>query len=84
MFHLMLEQVLLFDPVIRRRRRTGSTAYTLSPGVRGGWNVGEAQLVGGVAVPITWESGDSDTGVFLYAIVRAAVHQEVAARQSSL
>ena len=55
-------------PVIRRRRTcTSSTLYTLSPGVRGGWNVGEAQLVVGAAMPITWQSGNSDVGVFLYA-----------------
>ena len=66
MFHLMLEQVLLVDSLYDGVDQFRKTAYTLSPGVRGGWNIGEAQLVGGVAVPITWESGESDTGVFLY------------------
>jgi hypothetical protein len=66
MFHLMLEQVLLVDSLYDGVDQFRKTAYTLSPGVRGGWNLGEAQLVGGVAVPITWESGETDTGVFLY------------------
>jgi len=66
MFHLMLEQVLLVDALYDGVDRFRTTSYTLSPGVRGGWNLGKAQLVGGVAVPITWENGGSDTGVFLY------------------
>jgi len=66
MFHLMLEQVLIADALYEGIDQIRSTSYTLSPGVRGGWNLGEAQLVGGVAVPITWESGETDTGVFLY------------------
>ncbi|MEO7273390.1 MAG: metal-dependent transcriptional regulator [Vicinamibacterales bacterium] len=66
MFHLMLEQVLTFEQSFDGFERSRGTAYTLSPGFRGGWNLGEAQLVGGVAVPITWEGGESDTGVLLY------------------
>jgi len=66
MFHLMLEQVLVFDQSYDGVERSRNTSYTLSPGVRGGWNLGEAQLVGGVALPITWESGESNTGVFFY------------------
>ena len=67
MVHLMLEQVLLFAQSYDGVGRDSSTLYTLSPGVRFGWNVGEAQLVGGAALPITWQSGNSDVGVFLYA-----------------
>jgi len=46
-------------------RRT--TASTLSPGVRGGWNLAEdKQIILGAAVPTTWSAGSSDTAVFLY------------------
>ena len=42
-------------------------AFTLSPGVRGGWNFGDRQLILGFAVPITWSSGeDTDTAAFVY------------------
>jgi len=68
MFHLMLEQVLLFAQSYDGVERTRNTLYTLSPGVRFGWNLGEAQLVFGAALPVTWEKGESDdVGVFLYA-----------------
>jgi DtxR family transcriptional regulator, Mn-dependent transcriptional regulator len=43
-----------------------STAFTLSPGARGGWNIGDHQLVLGLALPITWTGGDSDAAVLGY------------------
>jgi DtxR family Mn-dependent transcriptional regulator len=61
MFHLMLENVLTFDS-----RLKPESTYTLSPGVRGGWDVPNAQIVVGAAVPVTWSEGDSAAGVFLY------------------
>ena len=67
MFHLMLEHVLLFSQAYDGVERSRTTLYTLSPGVRGGWNVGDAQLVFGAALPVTWQSGTSDVGLFLYA-----------------
>ena len=43
------------------------TTFTLSPGVRGGWNVGDQQLILGVAVPITWAGGEQPRpGCFVY------------------
>jgi DtxR family Mn-dependent transcriptional regulator len=67
MFNLMLESVLewpqaLVGPAITER----STAFTLSPGARGGWNIGDQQLILGIAVPITWSEGSSDAGAFFY------------------
>jgi hypothetical protein len=46
MLNLMLEGVIAFD-----------AAATLSPGVRGGWNFGDQQLVVGLAAPITRAGG---------------------------
>ena len=68
MLNLMLESVLEFDAAdtpagaVQRTR-----SFTLSPGLRGGWNVAEdAQVIVGFAVPITRASGESSAGVFLY------------------
>jgi DtxR family transcriptional regulator, Mn-dependent transcriptional regulator len=66
MLHAMLESVILFD----EQANVGSVhekTFTLSPGLRGGWNLGDTQLILGVAVPFTW-TGDSDhdTAAFFY------------------
>ena len=51
---------------------TRETLFTLSPGARGGWNLGDHQLILGLAIPITWGGGrDRDRSVHLR-IVRAA------------
>ena len=49
------------------------TIFTLSPGARGGWNLGEHQLILGAAIPITWVASDSSAGVFLYLSYELAV-----------
>jgi len=66
MFHLMLESVLNFDETIEELDVRRETIFTLSPGVRAGWDIGDKQVVLGVAVPITWTS-EPDAGVFVYA-----------------
>ncbi len=49
-------------PVSRR-----TVATTLSPGVRGGWNIGDdKQIVIGAAVPVTWAGGEVNRALFLY------------------
>ncbi len=67
MLNLMVESVLewpheLVGPGLAAR----STAFTLAPGARGGWNIGDHQLIVGAAVPITWSEGATDAGLFLY------------------
>jgi hypothetical protein len=73
MLNLMLEGVVAglaaetpstpTTPGVSRR----ATASTLSPGVRGGWNVSEdKQIILGAAVPTTWSGGESETAIFLY------------------
>jgi hypothetical protein len=58
--------VLLFD----EQANVGEArekSFTLSPGVRGGWDIGEQQLVVGAAVPFTWSGGGGhDTAAFFY------------------
>jgi DtxR family Mn-dependent transcriptional regulator len=66
MFNLMLESVWLSQEIIEDADTGRESLFTLSPGARGGWDIGDHQLVLGVAVPVTWVSGDADAGVFLY------------------
>ena len=48
----------------------GSTAragvFTMAPGVRGGWNLGDAQIVVGLAAPIARSEGETDAGILGY------------------
>ena len=68
MCNLMLESVLAYvdgevSPGEFRRVRW----ITLSPGVRGGWNVArDTQIVVGTAVPVSWTEGKVYPGVFAY------------------
>jgi hypothetical protein len=39
---------------------------TVSPGVRGGWNIGQRQIVIGAAVPITRADGRSTAALLTY------------------
>ena len=67
MFNLMLEGVLSFEQVPLMDGSTArETAFTLSPGSRGGWNLGDHQLIVGAAIPITWVASDSNAGILVY------------------
>jgi hypothetical protein len=66
MIHLMLESGVIFEQSFDGFSKTRDTLFVLSPGVRGGWNFGDRQLITGVATPVTWQTGDVDTGIFLY------------------
>jgi DtxR family Mn-dependent transcriptional regulator len=66
MLHLMLENVLTFEHSFDGISSSRDTLFILSPGFRGGWDVGDAQLIPGAALPITWGGGGSDVGLFLY------------------
>src|SRR4051794_23431830 len=54
MLNLMLESVVSFNESAVEGGTTRTTTYTLSPGFRGGWNVGDAQIITGLALPISW------------------------------
>jgi hypothetical protein len=63
----MLEAVVESEESVFGRNRTErETIFTILPGARGGWNLGDAQLVLGVAVPFVCQSGDTDTGILGY------------------
>jgi DtxR family Mn-dependent transcriptional regulator len=68
MLNLMLESVLGLAADDTPEGNVGYTrVLTLSPGVRGGWNVAkDAQVIIGAAVPVTWTGGQSSVGVFGY------------------
>jgi len=67
MFNLMLESVVEFEQVLDSSgAKARETAVTISPGARGGWNLGDRQLILGIAAPITWVASDSNAGLLLY------------------
>jgi len=63
MFQLMLEWVATSTLIDVGDRET---AYTISPGVRGGWNFGDTQLVIGFAVPVTRGAQQNQVAGFGY------------------
>jgi hypothetical protein len=58
--------VLQFDQSLNTVGTSRTRTVTLSPGFRGGWNIGEKQVIAGFAVPVSWTAGESDTSAFLY------------------
>ena len=67
MFNLMLESVVDWgEDIVAASRTARDTSVTLSPGARGGWNIGDKQVIVGLALPITRYQGDTFTAVFGY------------------
>ena len=67
MFNLMLESVLQFEQFANPDgTKDRDTIFTFSPGARGGWNLGDQQLILGAAIPVTWVESDSSAGILLY------------------
>ena len=67
MFNVMLEGVLEFEQFAGLNGTKGrETIFTLSPGARGGWNLGDAQVIVGASIPFTWVESHSNAGLFLY------------------
>jgi hypothetical protein len=66
MFHVMLESVANFEQDPNAPDTSYERFFTFSPGARGGWNIGDHQLVLGFAVPVTWGLGEADKAAFFY------------------
>jgi DtxR family Mn-dependent transcriptional regulator len=66
MFNLILESVFAWAEEVAGTTTERTYATVVVPGFRTGWNVGEAQAIVGLGVPVTFESGTTDTGVFGY------------------
>ena len=69
MLNLMFESVVDFQqfPDLEFGGTARETIWTVSPGARGGWNIGDHQLILGAAVPVVITADRSDTGVLFYA-----------------
>jgi DtxR family transcriptional regulator, Mn-dependent transcriptional regulator len=65
MFNLMVENVLSFEEFAGIIGTERQTVFTFSPGARGGWNLGDHQLILGGAVPISF-ADETDAGVLVY------------------
>ena len=67
MFILMLEGVVDWQQQIAPAgTRVRERVTILAPGARGGWNVGDKQIVVGAAIPVTRVAGGSSAGVLGY------------------
>jgi DtxR family Mn-dependent transcriptional regulator len=66
MVNLMLESVFEWPEEIAGSATERTHTTTVIPGLRTGWNVGNAQTIVGIGVPISFASGTSDAGVFGY------------------
>jgi hypothetical protein len=67
MLNAMFETLVVFRERIAGPGLTErDTTATLSPGLRGGWNIGDAQLILGVAMPVIVGGNTTDVGLFSY------------------
>lgn len=67
MWHLMLESIVEFDDTIEGGQHTSHERRVLvSPGIRGGWNLGDRQIVVGAALPVTRASGAASVAFLTY------------------
>lgn len=67
MLNLMLEALVELEEGVDGSAATARKGtVTISPGFRGGWNVGSQQVIVGAAVPISMESGSSSAAVLGY------------------
>ena len=64
--NLMLESVLTMqDTVIDEDSTSAQRIATIAPGIRGGWTIGDRQVVLGGAVPITFAESEPRSTAFL-------------------
>jgi DtxR family Mn-dependent transcriptional regulator len=67
MFNVLVEGLVeSMEELTDSHATSRAGAFTLSPGARGGWNFGDHQMILGVAVPLTWTGGATETAVFGY------------------
>jgi hypothetical protein len=66
MLNVLCEAVAARNEMLEDGRVRRERALTLSPGFRGGWNIGPRQVIVGAAVPVTLAGGTRDVGVLTY------------------
>jgi hypothetical protein len=62
----MLEGVFEWPEEINGTATERTHTTTVIPGLRTGWDIGAAQAILGVGIPISFVSGTTDAGVFGY------------------
>ncbi|MPZ20764.1 MAG: hypothetical protein GEV06_23070 [Luteitalea sp.] len=68
MAHLMLETTAEFPDELDERTSQAerSASWTVAPGLRGGWNLGDTQIIIGVAVPVVLNDDRTDVSGLVY------------------
>jgi hypothetical protein len=66
MLNVLCEAVAARNETLEDGRVRRERAFTLSPGFRGGWNIGPRQVIVGAALPVTFAGGTRDVGVLTY------------------
>jgi DtxR family Mn-dependent transcriptional regulator len=67
MFNVMVESLVDWrEETIAAGLTDRQTLFLVSPGARGGWNIGDKQVIVGLALPVTWTEDDTFFGVFGY------------------
>ncbi len=66
MLNLMFESIAAWEALVEDGRGSHMPVVTLSPGLRGGWNIGDTQTILGLSLPLTMSDGDVSVGAFGY------------------
>ena len=66
MLNLMLEAVAQWDEEVGEGATFRTRGVTLLPGLRTGWDIGDAQTIVGVGIPVSFSDGDATAGIFGY------------------
>jgi hypothetical protein len=66
MLNVMLEGVAQFEEIPDGPGTSRESVYTLAPGLRGGWNLQDHQMIVGVAIPVQMTGETTNTGAFFY------------------
>jgi hypothetical protein len=66
MLNLMLESAVGWEELVAGPAERRDTALTIAPGLRTGWNAGEAQTIFGFAIPVAFSDDRTDVSVFGY------------------
>ncbi len=66
MFNLLLEGVVEWEAMTDMGATGRTRAITILPGFRTGWNAGDTQTIVGVGVPVTFATGQTEAGLFVY------------------
>jgi hypothetical protein len=66
MLHVMLENVIQWEASLQIEGTVRDPFVTVSPGLRFGWNTGDAQTIFGIAMPVEFAEGSTNVSAFGY------------------